>query len=100
MNLSGCYNDTQKDANHYYLIGYYTDLSKGKTGWRKLEVVVPRPHVEVRARSGYYVRSKSLTRKEPNTKIWTPPSPHLPTLRLCLCWSGGQGVHKMAPRYG
>jgi len=58
MNLSGCYNDTQKDANHYYLIGYYTDLSKGKTGWRKLEVVVPRPHVEVRARSGYYVRSK------------------------------------------
>jgi len=77
MNLSGCYNDTQKDANHYYLIGYYTDLTKGKTGWRKLEVVVPRPQVQVRACSGYYVRAKEpdpkkSEREDMNTAITSP----------------------------
>ena len=35
LNLSGCYGETQKDASDYYLVGYYADVTKGKTGWRK-----------------------------------------------------------------
>jgi hypothetical protein len=58
MNLSGCYNDAQKDASQYYLIGYYADVKKGKTGWRKLEVKVQKPQLTVRARNSYYVSSK------------------------------------------
>jgi VWFA-related protein len=64
MNLSGCYNDAQKDAGQYYLIGYYTDITKGKTGWRKLEVTVQRPQVEVRARTSYYVPPKAADPKK------------------------------------
>lgn len=58
LNLSGCYLDTQKDASHYYLIGYYADVTQGKTGWRKLDVLVSGRKVEVRARTSYYVRPK------------------------------------------
>jgi VWFA-related protein len=59
MNLSGCYREAQTDASQYYLIGYYTDITKGKTGWRKLDVTVQRPQVEVRARTSYYVPAKA-----------------------------------------
>ena len=58
LNLSGCYLETQKDASHYYLIGYYADLKDGKTGWRKIQVLVPERKLEVHARTSYYVRSK------------------------------------------
>jgi VWFA-related protein len=91
MNLSGCYNDAQKDANHYYLVGYYTDPAKGKTGWRKLEVVVPRPHVEVRARSGYYVRSKEpdpkkFEHEDMNTAITSPTD--FTAVPMLVRWTG------------
>ena len=58
MSISGCYNDAEKDASQYYLIGYYADVSKGKTGWRKLDVRVEKPQLTVRARNSYYVSSK------------------------------------------
>jgi VWFA-related protein len=77
MSLSGCYKDAQKDAGHYYLIGYYTDITKGKTGWRKLDVTVARPQVQVRARSSYYIPSKppdplKAEREDMNTAIVSP----------------------------
>ncbi len=58
MNLSGCYAEAQNDATHYYLLGYYADVTKGKTGWRKLDVTVDKPQMMVRARSSYYVPNK------------------------------------------
>jgi VWFA-related protein len=45
-----------EDAESYYLLGYYRDPNDAKPGWRKLRVDVHAPeHVEVRARSGFYV---------------------------------------------
>jgi len=91
MNLGGCYNDTQKDANHYYLIGYYTDLTKGKKGWRKLEVVVSRPSVQVRSRSGYYVPEKEpdpkkAQREDMDTAITSPTD--FTAVPMLVRWTG------------
>lgn len=91
MNLSGCYNDTQRDANHYYLLGYYTDTTKGKIGWRKLDVEVPRPQVQVRARSGYYVRTKEsdpkkTEREDMDTAITSPTD--FTAVPMLVRWTG------------
>jgi VWFA-related protein len=43
------------DSAEYYMLGYYLDRSKTKSGWRKLSVKVKRDHIEVRARNGFFV---------------------------------------------
>lgn len=43
------------DSAQYYMLGYYLDRSNTKSGWRKLGVKVKREHVEVRARTGFFV---------------------------------------------
>ncbi|MGA9557053.1 MAG: VWA domain-containing protein, partial [Terriglobales bacterium] len=43
------------DSAQYYMLGYYLDRSNTKSGWRKLAVKVKRDHVEVRARTGFFV---------------------------------------------
>jgi len=42
------------------MLGYYLDRSKTKSGWRKLAVKVKRDHVEVRARSGFFVTNATV----------------------------------------
>jgi VWFA-related protein len=49
------FRDAVKDSAEYYMLGYYLDRSKTKPGWRKLAVKVKSGHVEVRARSGFFV---------------------------------------------
>jgi VWFA-related protein len=49
------FRDAVNDSAEYYMLGYYVDRSKTKPGWRKLAVKVKRDHVEVRARSGFFV---------------------------------------------
>ena len=49
------FRDAVRDSAQYYMIGYYLDRSNTKPGWRKLAVKVKREHVEVRARSGFFV---------------------------------------------
>jgi VWFA-related protein len=76
QNLTSCFEDSQKDATHYYMVGYYAD-NKGKPGWRKLVVRVRRPDVQVRARSSYYAMPKTLDpkkteRDDMNTAIVAP----------------------------
>jgi VWFA-related protein len=48
------FRDAVNDSAEYYVLGYYTDPSKTRSGWRKLKVRVKRDHVEVRARSGFF----------------------------------------------
>jgi VWFA-related protein len=43
------------DSAEYYMLGYYLDRSKTKSGWRKLAVKVKQSHVEIRARNGFFV---------------------------------------------
>ena len=53
--LAKGFRDAVNDSAEYYMLGYYLDRSKPKSGWRKLSVKVKRDHVEVRARSGFFV---------------------------------------------
>jgi VWFA-related protein len=54
------FHDAVSDSAEYYMLGYYLDRSKTKSGWRKLAVKVKRDHVEVRARSGFFVTNATV----------------------------------------
>jgi VWFA-related protein len=54
------FRDAVNDSAEYYMLGYYLDQSKTKAGWRKLAVKVKRDHVEVRARSGFFVTNATV----------------------------------------
>ncbi len=54
------FRDAVNDSAEYYILGYYLDRSKTKAGWRKLAVKVKRDHVEVRARSGFFVTNATV----------------------------------------
>lgn len=51
------------DSSDYYMLGYYLGRSNNKAGWRRLAVKVKQEHVEVRARSGFFV-SNTTTNPE------------------------------------
>ena len=54
------FREAVKDSAEYYMLGYYVDRSNTKPGWRKLAVKVKRDHVEVRARSGFFVTNATV----------------------------------------
>ena len=54
------FRDAVRDSAQYYMLGYYLDRSNTKSGWRKLAVKVQRDHVEVRARSGFFVTNATI----------------------------------------
>lgn len=54
------FRDAVRDSAQYYMLGYYLDRSNTKSGWRKLAVKVQREHVEVRARSGFFVTNATI----------------------------------------
>jgi hypothetical protein len=54
------FRDAVNDSADYYMLGYYLDRSKTKSGWRKLAVKVKEKHVEVRARSGFFVTNATV----------------------------------------
>jgi VWFA-related protein len=49
------FRDAVHDSSEYYMLGYYLDRSKTRAGWRRLAVKVHHDHVDVRARSGFFV---------------------------------------------
>jgi hypothetical protein len=51
-----CFDTAAEDASDYYLIGFYESGGNTNPGWRKLSVKVSRSGLQVRSRSGYYVR--------------------------------------------
>ena len=58
--LAKGFRDAVNDSAEYYMLGYYLDRSKTKSGWRKLAVKVKRDHTEVRARSGFFVTNTTV----------------------------------------
>jgi VWFA-related protein len=54
------FRDAVNDSAEYYMLGYYLDQSKTQAGWRKLTVKVKRDHLEVRARSGFFVTNATV----------------------------------------
>src|ERR1700676_4310425 len=55
------------DPPEPYMRGYYLDRSKTKAGWRKLAVKVQRDHVDVRARSGFFVTNATVDPEDSRT---------------------------------
>jgi VWFA-related protein len=53
--LAGAFGRAAQDCSSYYALTYYQDHHNSKPGWRKLQVVVSRKDVDVRARAGYLV---------------------------------------------
>ncbi len=58
--LAKGFRDAVHDSSEYYMLGYYLDRSNTKPGWRKLSVKVKRDHVDVRARSGFFVTQATV----------------------------------------
>jgi len=54
------FRDAVKDSSQYYMLGYYLDRANTKAGWRKLSVKVKREHIEVRARTGFFVTNATV----------------------------------------
>jgi|SRR5579872_291033 len=68
-NLLSCMAHAVEDSQTYYLLGFSVQPNDRKPGWRDLKVKVSEPHVDVRARDGFYygiapARSADSTRKE------------------------------------
>jgi VWFA-related protein len=51
-----CFDEAARDSSDYYMLGIYDQSATEKAGWRKLTVRTARSGVQVRARSGYYLR--------------------------------------------
>src|SRR5208282_4117021 len=54
------FREAVSDSAEYYMLGYYLDRSKTKAGWRRLAVKVKRDHIDVRARSGFFVTNATV----------------------------------------
>jgi len=57
MDAKKCFEQAASDSSDYYLLGIYDKSGTEKPGWRKLSVRTPRPGLQIRARSGYYVNA-------------------------------------------
>ncbi|HLX85677.1 MAG TPA: VWA domain-containing protein [Terriglobales bacterium] len=58
--LAKGFREAVSDSSEYYMLGYYLDRTRTKAGWRKLAVKVKRDHIEVRARSGFFVTNVTV----------------------------------------
>jgi hypothetical protein len=54
------FRDAVNDSAEYYMLGYYLDRTKTKAGWRKLAVKVDQKHIDIRARSGFFVTNATI----------------------------------------
>ena len=74
--LAGALARIASENSTYYLLGYHTDASRAPGRFRKLEVRVKRPGIQVRARRGYIpADAKALAKKqEAEAKAGTSPS--------------------------
>ena len=57
--MASCLEEALEDAREYYVLGYYIDRSKVKSGWHKLQVKVVGQKAAVRARSGFLFSDES-----------------------------------------
>lgn len=62
--LAGAFRKAAEDSTSYYILTYYRDVKDTKPGWRKLKVLVNRPGVHIRARSGFFVEKPQPAESE------------------------------------
>ena len=61
--------EVARESRTYYLLGYASSNPKRDGKFRKIEVKVSRPGLEVRARKGYYARSRDESKPPPTDAI-------------------------------
>ena len=73
--FTGAFDRIQQDNSNYYVLGYYPANERRDGRFRKIEVKVNRPGVEVRFRKGYFApRGKVPAAKPVDAKEGTPPA--------------------------
>lgn len=79
------------DASSYYILSFKPDTKDRRPGWRKIEVKVARPGVQVRARSGYFLtqttNDPTSTRKMDITAALSSPL-DFTALAATVRWTG------------
>jgi VWFA-related protein len=66
-----------RDNSYYYVLGYATDNTRAPGKFRKIEVKVKRPDVQVRARRGYVPPDPKALAKKRETEVKAGTSPAL-----------------------
>jgi hypothetical protein len=59
-----CFRSAAEDSREYYMLGFYLASDDRKSGWHRLQVKTDKPHVQVRARNGFYVTSSQAISPE------------------------------------
>lgn len=89
--LVGSFDKAAQDSSSYYLLGYYLDTTDHKPGWRKLKVKVDREHLDVRARSGFFVSNSTVdpdaTRRIDIAEALTSPLDNT-EVPILVSWTG------------
>ena len=68
------------ESRVFYLLGFYAPEGKSTDKWRKLQVKVKRPGLEVRARRGYTLRAALGRETKPGSEAKPDPKAKSPTL--------------------
>ncbi|MGH9492851.1 MAG: VWA domain-containing protein, partial [Terriglobales bacterium] len=101
--IAGAFAEALNDSTRYYMLAYYAPGAK-KPGWRKLQVSVGRPGLNVRARAGYMAgvavkKPEDLSRLDVRTALRSPLD--YTAVPLWLHWYGqpaaGTGIKKKVP---
>jgi VWFA-related protein len=72
--LAAAFERIQRDNSNYYVLGYYPANERRDGKFRKIEVRVNRPGLEVRSRKGYMApRGKAAPATGPEASEGTPP---------------------------
>jgi hypothetical protein len=58
--LKEAFEQAVRDSDQYYMLGYYISSDQHpKSGWHSLSVKLARPHLELRARNGYFYQESA-----------------------------------------
>jgi VWFA-related protein len=56
--IEGCMREATADSSDYYVLGFYPEPNRKRTGWRKISVWVERADAKVVARTSYFAGAK------------------------------------------
>ena len=64
-NLDNALQEVEADASVYYVVGYLSHNTKVDGRFRRIEVRVARPGIQVRARTGYFLAIDPTLMRKP-----------------------------------
>jgi hypothetical protein len=67
--LEKAFEHASDDSSSYYLLGYYRESNDNKPGWRKLKVKLNKSGLNLRTRTGYFVKKPSDQASGPDEDV-------------------------------